>query len=106
MDQVTFIQQGGRNRHEHICEALELFADEVMPEFKEEEEERERQKMEELAPYLEKAMQRKQRMRELRDDEIPAYEALGRQILQSEEAQKVLEQMKGAAPIVTRDPHA
>ena len=47
-----------------------------------------------------------QRMRELRDDEIPAYEALGRQILQSEEAQKVLEQMKGAAPVVTRDPHA
>ena len=25
----------GRNRHEHICESLELFADEVMPEFAE-----------------------------------------------------------------------
>src|SRR5690606_23373841 len=35
VDQVTFIQQAGRNRHEHICEALELFAAEVMPEFKE-----------------------------------------------------------------------
>jgi alkanesulfonate monooxygenase SsuD/methylene tetrahydromethanopterin reductase-like flavin-dependent oxidoreductase (luciferase family) len=106
VDQVTFIQQGGRNRHEHICEALELFAAEVMPEFKEAEEERERQKMEDLAPYLEKAMQRKERMRELRDDEIPSYEALGRRILESEEAQKMLEQMKGAAPVVTRDPHA
>jgi alkanesulfonate monooxygenase SsuD/methylene tetrahydromethanopterin reductase-like flavin-dependent oxidoreductase (luciferase family) len=26
-------QQGGRNQHEHICEALELFAKKVMPEF-------------------------------------------------------------------------
>ena len=26
VDQVIFIQQGGRNRHEHICESLELFA--------------------------------------------------------------------------------
>ena len=24
---MIFIQQGGRNRHEHICESLELFAD-------------------------------------------------------------------------------
>ena len=34
VDQVVFIQQGGRNKHEHICEALELFAAEVMPVFK------------------------------------------------------------------------
>jgi alkanesulfonate monooxygenase SsuD/methylene tetrahydromethanopterin reductase-like flavin-dependent oxidoreductase (luciferase family) len=34
VDQVTFIQQAGMNRHDHICEALTLFADEVMPEFK------------------------------------------------------------------------
>jgi alkanesulfonate monooxygenase SsuD/methylene tetrahydromethanopterin reductase-like flavin-dependent oxidoreductase (luciferase family) len=26
VDQVTFIQQAGRNKHEHICESLELFA--------------------------------------------------------------------------------
>ena len=35
VDQVSFIQQGGRNTHEHICEALDLFARDVMPEFKE-----------------------------------------------------------------------
>ena len=29
-----FIQQGGRNKHEHICEALELFAAKVMPVLK------------------------------------------------------------------------
>jgi alkanesulfonate monooxygenase SsuD/methylene tetrahydromethanopterin reductase-like flavin-dependent oxidoreductase (luciferase family)/putative sterol carrier protein len=33
VDQVVFVLQAGRNRHEHICEALELFAAEVMPEF-------------------------------------------------------------------------
>ena len=27
VDQTVFIQQGGRNKHEHICEALELFAE-------------------------------------------------------------------------------
>ncbi len=80
VDQVTFIQQGGRNRHEHICESLELFADRVLPEFKEEEEARQRAKMEELAPYLEAAMERKVRMKELADDEIPTFPALGRQI--------------------------
>jgi alkanesulfonate monooxygenase SsuD/methylene tetrahydromethanopterin reductase-like flavin-dependent oxidoreductase (luciferase family)/putative sterol carrier protein len=33
VDQVIFLQQSGRNRHEHICESIELFAAEVMPEF-------------------------------------------------------------------------
>src|SRR5690606_14387094 len=37
VDQVIFVQQSGINRHEHICESLELFAAEVMPAFKEEE---------------------------------------------------------------------
>jgi len=30
---VILLNQAGRNRHEHICEALELFAEHVMPEF-------------------------------------------------------------------------
>ena len=33
IDQVIFLNQAGKNRHEHICESLELFAREVMPEF-------------------------------------------------------------------------
>ncbi|MGH7899914.1 MAG: LLM class flavin-dependent oxidoreductase, partial [Candidatus Binatia bacterium] len=32
VDQVIFLQQAGRNQHGHICESLELFAREVMPE--------------------------------------------------------------------------
>ena len=35
VDQVIFISQAGHNRHEHICESIELFAREVMPEFAE-----------------------------------------------------------------------
>jgi hypothetical protein len=38
--------------------------------------------MEELAPHIEKAFARKQRMKELTDDEIPNVIALGRQITQ------------------------
>ena len=33
IDQVILLAQAGRNTHEHICESLELFAREVMPEF-------------------------------------------------------------------------
>jgi alkanesulfonate monooxygenase SsuD/methylene tetrahydromethanopterin reductase-like flavin-dependent oxidoreductase (luciferase family) len=33
VDQVILLNQAGRNSHEHICESLELFAMQVMPEF-------------------------------------------------------------------------
>jgi alkanesulfonate monooxygenase SsuD/methylene tetrahydromethanopterin reductase-like flavin-dependent oxidoreductase (luciferase family) len=33
IDQVILLNQAGRNTHEDICESLELFAAEVMPEF-------------------------------------------------------------------------
>jgi alkanesulfonate monooxygenase SsuD/methylene tetrahydromethanopterin reductase-like flavin-dependent oxidoreductase (luciferase family)/putative sterol carrier protein len=33
VDQVIFVLQAGRNRHAHICESLELFGAEVLPEF-------------------------------------------------------------------------
>jgi hypothetical protein len=92
VDQTIFIQQGGRNRHEHICEALELFAAEVMPEFHEREAERERRKREELAPYVEAAMKRKQAMPAPADHEIPVYEAYGNTVaLSDEDIQKMPE---------------
>ena len=40
VDQVIFVSQAGNNRHEHICESMELFAREVMPEFHDSEEAR------------------------------------------------------------------
>ena len=88
VDQVTFIQQAGNNKHEHICESLELFAAEVMPEFKEREAARERKKMEELAPYLEAAMARKIKMQELKDDEIPTFMSLGRRVSEESKQEK------------------
>jgi hypothetical protein len=85
VDQTIFIQQGGRNSHEHICEALELFAGAVMPEFHEREAERERKKLEELAPYVAAAMARKQALAPLADHEIPVYEAYGNTVALTDE---------------------
>lgn len=84
VDQTVFIQQGGNNRHEDICDSLNLFASDVMPEFKEQEDARTRQKAEELAPYVEAAFQRKEWMRELTDGEIEPYRAYGFAIAEEE----------------------
>ena len=77
VDQVMFIQQSGRNRHDHICQSLELFAKEVMPALKEGEDEREAAKAERLAPHIEAALARRTPMAPLADDEIPVVESLG-----------------------------
>jgi alkanesulfonate monooxygenase SsuD/methylene tetrahydromethanopterin reductase-like flavin-dependent oxidoreductase (luciferase family) len=75
IDQVIFLQQAGKNRHEHICESLELFAAEVMGEFKADAAAREARKQAALAPYIEAAMRRKTWMQPLADDEIPVVKA-------------------------------
>jgi hypothetical protein len=75
VDQVIFLQQAGRNQHAHICESLELFAAEVMDEFKAEAEVREARKAQELAPFIEAAMGRKAWMPPLEDHEIPVVPA-------------------------------
>lgn len=75
VDQVIFMQQAGRNRHEHICQSLELFADEVMPEFKAEVAAQEERKARELAPFIEAALARKNWMKPLADHEIPVVRA-------------------------------
>ncbi len=59
VDQVVFISQAGNNKHEDICSSLNLFAEKVLPEFKEREQKRAHQKAERIAPILEKAMKRK-----------------------------------------------
>lgn len=58
VDQVIFIQQGGNNRHEHICASLELFADKVMPDFKARHDAQAKQRADELAPFVAKAMEK------------------------------------------------
>lgn len=38
LDQIILLVHGGKTRHEHVCASMELFAEEVMPEFQAEEE--------------------------------------------------------------------
>ncbi len=38
VDQLIFVMQAGKNRHEHIMESIELFGAEVLPEFAERDE--------------------------------------------------------------------
>jgi alkanesulfonate monooxygenase SsuD/methylene tetrahydromethanopterin reductase-like flavin-dependent oxidoreductase (luciferase family) len=75
VDQIIFLQQAGRNRHEDICDALELFAERVMPDFKAEVEAREAAKAAALAHFIERALARKPRMQPLADEEIPVVRA-------------------------------
>jgi alkanesulfonate monooxygenase SsuD/methylene tetrahydromethanopterin reductase-like flavin-dependent oxidoreductase (luciferase family) len=73
VDQVVFIQQGGRNRHEHICESLELFARRVQPGFKERHEARARRKAEDLAPHVARALERMRPLEAMAD--VPPVES-------------------------------
>ena len=75
-----------------------------MPEFKQDAAERERRKLEELAPYLEQAMARKQKMKELADDEIPPILALGRQIAETDDGNEVMERLREVGSIITGGP--
>ena len=64
VDEVIFVAQAGRNRHEHICESIELFAKEVLGEFASREEGREAAKRERLAEAFERALARREPARE------------------------------------------
>jgi alkanesulfonate monooxygenase SsuD/methylene tetrahydromethanopterin reductase-like flavin-dependent oxidoreductase (luciferase family) len=88
VDQVIFLQQAGRNRHDHICEALELFAAEVMPAFKADAAAREAKKSEHLAPYIAAALKRKRWMKPLDADEIPIVRASAERAQFAREAAK------------------
>jgi hypothetical protein len=59
VDQIIFVLQAGKNRHEDICEAIELFGREVLPEFKDRDEAQVKAKADRLAPVLEAAMARR-----------------------------------------------
>jgi alkanesulfonate monooxygenase SsuD/methylene tetrahydromethanopterin reductase-like flavin-dependent oxidoreductase (luciferase family) len=69
VDQLIFVLQAGRNRHEHICEALEVFSEQVLPEFAQRAEGQEAAKRERLAGAVEDALARRPPPREA----DPAY---------------------------------
>jgi alkanesulfonate monooxygenase SsuD/methylene tetrahydromethanopterin reductase-like flavin-dependent oxidoreductase (luciferase family) len=61
VDQLIFVMQAGKNRHEDICEAIELFGKEVLPEFKERDAAQVTAKATRMEPIIEAAMARKVR---------------------------------------------
>ncbi len=59
VDQVIFIAQAGKLKHEDISESFELFGKTIVPEFKERDEKYVREKAQRLEPLIEKAMKRR-----------------------------------------------
>ncbi len=77
MDQIIFVQQVGRNRHDHICESLELFSQTLLGEFKERELARQIRKQRELQPFIDAALERKERMPAIDPADIPVVTSAG-----------------------------
>jgi hypothetical protein len=69
-----------RTGTDHVCQSLELFAREVLPEFDAREESRAKHMYEELAPFIEQAMARKVKIAPPAEDKIPSCVALDRQV--------------------------
>ncbi len=86
VDQVVFIQQAGTNRHEDICESLELFAKRVLPDFKERDGTITQRKSERLAGIIEKAEKRTPQLTSLREVPVVDSYPVLRQKLQEEKA--------------------
>ena len=95
VDQLIFVMQAGKNRHEHIMESLELFGAEVLPEFAERDEAASAAKAKRLAPIVEAAMARKvDDAPRMPDDYV--MKALPKQMvdaMHNEEAQKWMEKL-------------
>jgi alkanesulfonate monooxygenase SsuD/methylene tetrahydromethanopterin reductase-like flavin-dependent oxidoreductase (luciferase family) len=59
-DQVILFSQVGRNRHEDVCESLEVFGRDVLPEFAERHEQAAHAKADRLAPAIDRALARRE----------------------------------------------
>ncbi len=68
VDQIIFVLQAGKNRHEHIMESLEMFGKQILPEFAERDDAQVKRREERFAPLIEAAFARKH---ELGLDEVP-----------------------------------
>ena len=93
VDQLIFVMQAGKNRHEHIMESIELFGAHVLPEFVERDEAASAAKAARLAPVIETALARRER----HDPTMPpgyVMKAIPKQMveaMQNEPAQQWLE---------------
>ncbi|MEA2664113.1 MAG: hypothetical protein QOI11_1057 [Candidatus Eremiobacteraeota bacterium] len=76
LDQVIMLQQGGKYEHEHICESMELLGSDVLPEFIERDVQQQLRKQRELAPYVEKAMARIEKLPAVEPEPVESYPLL------------------------------
>ncbi|HKP89564.1 MAG TPA: LLM class flavin-dependent oxidoreductase [Thermoleophilaceae bacterium] len=82
VDQIIFSIQNGRAEHEHVCEALELFAEKVMPKFAQRADRVDAAKQKRLAAACKRAVERREPPRPAPTDYViepggeptPAYE--------------------------------
>jgi alkanesulfonate monooxygenase SsuD/methylene tetrahydromethanopterin reductase-like flavin-dependent oxidoreductase (luciferase family)/putative sterol carrier protein len=77
VDQVVFVLQAGRNRHEHIRESIELFGAEVLPEFAATADAADAARDAELAGAIDAALARREPPRTAPDDYTIAPTASG-----------------------------
>ena len=78
VDQLIFVQQTGKATHENICASLKLFASDVMPRLKADNDEKDAKKAAELAPFIEQAIARKPKMKALTEEETPTILPFGK----------------------------
>jgi alkanesulfonate monooxygenase SsuD/methylene tetrahydromethanopterin reductase-like flavin-dependent oxidoreductase (luciferase family) len=77
VDQLIFLQQSGTYKHEQICESMELFAKEVLPEFKEREILHQKVKQEQLDPFIRAAQQNVKKLENMKNIQpVEAYPLL------------------------------
>jgi alkanesulfonate monooxygenase SsuD/methylene tetrahydromethanopterin reductase-like flavin-dependent oxidoreductase (luciferase family)/putative sterol carrier protein len=85
VDQIIFVLQAGKNRHEHICESISLFGSEVLPAFASRANEVDAAKRSRLADACDAALARRAPARTLDEDYVilpqeeprPAYSGSG-----------------------------
>jgi alkanesulfonate monooxygenase SsuD/methylene tetrahydromethanopterin reductase-like flavin-dependent oxidoreductase (luciferase family) len=104
VDQIIFVQQTGKSKHEHILESLELFAKEVMPRFKKDEEARLTKKQAELAPFIEAALARKPRMKEAALADLALVKSFGARKKEAGTFVNTRTDRGGGLAVVTEDP--
>ena len=110
VDQIIFVSQAGKNRHEDIMESLELFGTKVLPEFAERDEAATAAKAARLEPVIDKVMARRV------DDAPPplpvpdySFPAMPRRMADAtgnEEFKEMLEKLADDRAAGRRDPSA
>ncbi len=99
VDQIIFVLQAGKNRHEHIMESLEMFGTQILPEFAERDDAHVAERERRFAPIIEAAFARKaelglDRVPELPDGyEIKAIPKAMIDMAQNEAGQQILDRI-------------